>query len=80
MKFIFGRDLCLDENTSQAASVEFVPRGGDKFCAQQTAKTCRKTPKGFSDSLSAPGSRRAMGGYTILAHSVTSRPGTDQIS
>ena len=29
---------------------------------------------------SAPGSRRAMGGYTILAHSVTSRPGTDQIS
>ena len=25
---ISGRDLCLDENTSQAASVEFVPRWG----------------------------------------------------
>ena len=50
MKFIFGRDLCLDENTSQAASVEFVPVGG-KLWAQQTAKICRKAPKGFFDNL-----------------------------
>ena len=37
MKIIFCRGVYLAENTSQAASVEFVP-GGDKLCAQQTAK------------------------------------------
>ena len=30
------------------------PPSGDKLCAQQTAKTCRKAPKGFFDSLSSP--------------------------
>ena len=81
MKSIFGRDLCLDENTAQAASVEFVPPAGDKLCAQQTAKNLSESPEGGSDSLCAPGfSPERCGIYTILAHSVTSRPGTAQIS
>ena len=61
MKFIFGRDLCLDENTSQTASVEFVPVGG-KLWAQQTAKICRKAPKGFFDSLK-PGRKHPAGQF-----------------
>ena len=43
--------LYLAEHTLQAASVEFVPPSGDKLCAQQTAETCRKAPKGVFDSL-----------------------------
>ena len=50
---VFCRGVYLAENTSQAASVEFGPRKGDKLCAQQTAKTCRKAPKGVFDSLNA---------------------------
>ena len=41
MKIIFCRGVYLAENTSQAASVEFVP-GGDKLSAQQTAKIVQK--------------------------------------
>ena len=48
---VFCQGVYLAENTSQAASVEFVPPAGGKLCAQQTAKTCRKAPKGFCDSL-----------------------------
>ena len=48
---MFRRGVYLAEHTLQAASVEFVPPVGDKLCAQQTAKTCRKAPKGFFDSL-----------------------------
>ena len=43
--------LYLAENTSQVASVEFAPPLGGKLCTQQTAKVCRKSPRGFSDSL-----------------------------
>ena len=58
IKSIFGRGTYLDENTSQAASVEFSPSRG-KFRAQQTAKVCRKTPPGFFDSLEGiPGENR----------------------
>ena len=39
---IFRRGAYLAENTSQTASVEFVPQG-DKLCAQQAAKVCRKS-------------------------------------
>ncbi len=43
MKIIFCRGVYLAENTSQAASVEFVP-GGDKLCAQQTEHFVPKPP------------------------------------
>ena len=69
---IFGRDLCLDENTLQAASVEFVPLWGDKLCAQQTAKTCRKAPKGGFDNLKARAERHG----PVFIHFPESEPGT----
>jgi hypothetical protein len=46
VKIIFRRGVYLAENTSQAASVDFVP-SGDKICAQQTAKISQKSPKDF---------------------------------
>ena len=50
MKSIFGRDLRLAENTSQAASVAFVPHGRRMMRAAD-CQTCRKAPKGVPDSL-----------------------------
>src|SRR5699024_8242382 len=38
--------LYLAENTSQAASVEFVPQSGDKLCAQLTCKSLSESPEG----------------------------------
>ena len=37
VKKIFRRGVYLAENSSQTASVEFVPLPGDKLCAQQAA-------------------------------------------
>ena len=50
VKKVFCRDRCLAENTSQAASVEFAPIGGEMMRAAD-CKTCRKAPKGVFDSL-----------------------------
>ena len=44
-RFIFGRDLCLAENTSQAASVESVPTGGQIMRAAD-CKNLWESPKG----------------------------------
>ena len=49
-KIIFSRDMCVRENTSQAASVEFL-RMAQKLCAQQTAILLSEKPGGFFDSL-----------------------------
>ena len=46
-KIIFSRDMCVRENTAQAASVEFL-RTAQKLCAQQTASLLSENPKGFS--------------------------------
>ncbi|WP_337490776.1 hypothetical protein [Vescimonas sp.] len=48
-KIIFSRDMCVRENTSQAASVEFL-RMAQKLCAQQTASLLSEKPGGFFDS------------------------------
>ena len=48
-----ARDLCVRENTSQAASVEFWC-SAPKLCAQQTAILLSENPEGFSDSQSSP--------------------------
>ena len=45
-KTVFCRGLYLAENTSQAASVEFVPQSGDKLCAQLTCKSLSESPEG----------------------------------
>ena len=47
---IFSRDMCVRENTAQAASVEFWAKGS-KLCAQQTASLLLEKPGGFFDSL-----------------------------
>ena len=46
---IFSHDMCVRENTSQAASVEFL-RCAQKLCAQQTASLLSEKPGGFFDS------------------------------
>ena len=47
---IFSRDLCVRENTAQAASVEFR-RFAPKLCAQQTAILLSEKSEGFFDSF-----------------------------
>ena len=49
-KIIFSRDMRVRENTTQAASVEFL-RMAQKLCAQQTASLLSEKPGGFFDSL-----------------------------
>ena len=59
-KIIFSRDMRVRENTTQAASVEFL-RMAQKLCAQQTASLLSEKPGGFFDSLAPSGiSRRGL--------------------
>ena len=51
IKIIFCRGVYLTENTSQAASVEFVRQGRINSARGRLQKNCRKSPQGFSDSL-----------------------------
>ena len=69
VKSVFCRGVYLAENTSQTASVEFVPPLGDKLCTQQAANLCRKSPKGFSDSLKFPRFIRNGGRFSLAQHS-----------
>ena len=50
---IFSRDMCVRENTAQAASVEFC-RVAAKLCAQQTAILLSENSKGIFDSVKSP--------------------------
>ena len=52
-KIIFSRDLCVRENTAQAASVEFC-RVAAKLCAQQTAIFVGKNRRVFPTVKRAP--------------------------
>ena len=47
-KIIFSRDMCVRENTSQAASVEFVRHGRTNYARSRLQTFCRKNPEGFS--------------------------------
>ena len=47
-KIIFSRDMCVRENTSQAASVEFVRHRRTNYARSRLQAFCRKKPKGFS--------------------------------
>ncbi len=49
IQIIFSRDMCVRENTAQAASVEFC-RKSAKLCAQQAASLLPEKSKGFFDS------------------------------
>ena len=45
---IFSRDMCVRENTSQAASVEFVRHRRANYARSRLQAFCRKNPSGFS--------------------------------
>ena len=47
-KIIFSRDMCVRENTVQAASVEFVRHGRTNYARSRLQAFCRKNPEGFS--------------------------------
>ena len=46
IQIIFSRDMCVRENTAQAASVEFL-RCAQKLCAQQTGGLLAEKSKIF---------------------------------
>ena len=47
-KIIFSRDMRVRENTSQAASVEFVRLRRTNYARSRLQSFCRKNPEGFS--------------------------------
>ena len=47
-KIIFSRDMRVRENTSQAASVEFVRLRRTNYARSRLQAFCRKNPEGFS--------------------------------
>ena len=57
IKIIFSRDMCVRENTSQSASVEFC-RYAAKLCAQQTASLLAENSSGIFASLKKDGPSR----------------------
>ena len=52
-KTIFSRDMCVRENTSQAASVEFC-RLRQNYARSRLQAFCRKNPEGFSTVSNSP--------------------------
>ena len=47
-KIIFSLDMCVRENTSQAASAEFVRLRRTNYARSRLQTLCRKNPEGFS--------------------------------
>ena len=50
-RIIFSCGICVRENTSQAASVEFVRLWHTNYARSRLQAFCRKNPEDFSDSL-----------------------------
>ena len=48
IEIIFSRDMCVRENTSQAASVEFVRQRHTNYARSRLQAFCRKNPQVFS--------------------------------
>ena len=55
MEIIFSRDMCVRENTSQAASVECVRHGRANYARSRLQAFCRKTRRVFRQSRGAEG-------------------------
>ena len=47
IQIIFSRDMCVRENTAQAASVEFCRKSAN-YARSRLQAFCRKNPKDFS--------------------------------
>ena len=56
-KIIFSRDMRVRENTSQAASVEFVRLRRTNYARSRLQSFCRKNPEGFSTKGSQSAAR-----------------------
>jgi len=54
LEIVFDRGMYVGENTSQAASVEFVRQQRTNYARSRLQKNWRKSPKGFFDKLKAP--------------------------
>ena len=54
MEIIFSHDRCVRENTSQAASVEFVRLWHTNYAHSRLQAFCRKNPEVFSTVSNAP--------------------------
>ena len=63
-QIVFDRGVYVDENTSQAASVEFVRRMRTNYARSRLQKNWRKSPKGFFDKLKPPLHNVCSGGYS----------------
>ena len=59
IEIIFSHDMCVRENTSQAASVEFVRLWHTNYVRSRLQAFCRKKPEDFSDSLREPAAKAA---------------------
>jgi len=53
-EIIFSRDMRVRENTSQAASVEFVRLRRTNYARSRLQAFCRKNPEGFSTVTNPP--------------------------
>ena len=62
-EIVFDRGVYVGENTSQAASVEFVRRMRTNYARSRLQKNWRKSPKGFFDKLDRTGIARC--GYYV---------------
>jgi len=51
LEIVFDRGVYVGENTSQAASVEFVRRMRTNYARSRLQKNWQKSPKGFFDKL-----------------------------
>ena len=53
-EIIFSRDMCVRENTSRAASVEFVRHRRTNYARSRLQTFCRKNPEVFSTVSTHP--------------------------
>ena len=73
-EIIFSRDMCVRENTAQAASVEFVRHRHTNSARSRLQPLCRKTLRVFRQSETARTGLRA-GGCAVCAAIMRKRRG-----
>ena len=79
VSIIFSRDMCVRENTSRAASVEFVRHRRTNYARSRPQAFCRKNPEGFSTVSDRPRRRSLFAGIPAPA-SCKRTPHTPQVS
>ena len=72
-KIIFSRDMCVRENTTRAASVEFVRHRRTNYARSRPQAFCRKNPEGFSTVSTAGANAPAVLNAKIQFHRIPAR-------